>query len=84
MYKTIVKSEGMMCQMCEKHVNNAISRALVTENIKSSFKTGETEIISKTLPDENKIREVIDAEGYKVISVVTEPYEKKKFGLFRK
>ncbi|MDE6780283.1 MAG: ATPase P [Ruminococcus sp.] len=84
MIKTIVKTEGMMCGMCEKHVNNAVSRAFVTENITSSHKTGETEIISETAPDETKLREVVEAEGYKVISITSEPYEKKKFGLFRK
>lgn len=84
MIKTIVKTEGMMCGMCEKHVNNAVSRAFVTENITSSHKTGETEIISETAPDETKLRETVEAEGYKVISVTSEPYEKKKFGLFRK
>lgn len=84
MIKTIVKTEGMMCGMCEKHVNNAISRAIVTENITSSFKTGETQIISETAPDETKLREAVEAEGYKVVSVTSEPYEKKKFGLFKK
>lgn len=84
MIKTIVKTEGMMCGMCEKHVNNAISRAIVTENITSSFKTGETQIISETALDETKLREAVEAEGYKVVSVICEPYEKKKFGLFRK
>lgn len=84
MIKTIVKIDGMMCGMCEKHVNNAVSRAFVTENITSSHKKGETEIISETAPDETKLREAVEKEGYKVVSVTSEPYEKKKFGLFRK
>ena len=84
MIKTVVNIEGMMCEMCEKHVNNAISRAIVTENISSSHKTAKTEIISETAPDETKLREVVEKAGYKVISVKSEPYEKKKFGLFRK
>lgn len=84
MIKTIIEIEGMMCGMCEKHVNNAISRAIVTENISSSHKTGKTEIISETAPDETKLREVVEKAGYKVVSVTSEPYEKKKFGLFRK
>ncbi len=84
MIKTVVNIEGMMCGMCEKHVNNAISRAIVTENISSSHKSGETEIISETAPDETKLRETVEKAGYKVISVKSEPYEKKKFGLFRK
>ncbi|MDE6101844.1 MAG: cation transporter [Ruminococcus sp.] len=84
MIKTIVKIDGMMCGMCEKHVNNAVSRTFVTENITSSHKKGETEIISETAPDETKLRETVEKEGYKVVSVTSEPYEKKKFGLFRK
>lgn len=84
MIKTVIEIEGMMCGMCEKHINNAVSRAFVTENITSSHKTGKTEIISETAPDETKLREAVEKEGYKVISVTSEPYEKKKFGLFRK
>ena len=84
MVKTIFKIEGMMCGMCEKHINNAVSRAFVTENITSSHKTGETEIISETAPDEALLRDVIEKEDYKVISITSEPFEKKKFGLFGK
>lgn len=84
MIKTVIEIEGMMCGMCEKHINNAVSRAFVTKNITSSHKTGKTEIISETAPDETKLREAVEKEGYKVISVTSEPYEKKKFGLFRK
>ncbi|MDE6834505.1 MAG: ATPase P [Ruminococcus sp.] len=84
MFRTIVKIEGMMCGMCEKHVNNAVSRAFVTENITSSHKKGETEIISESAPDEALLRDVIEKEDYKVLSVTSEPFEKKKHGLFGK
>ncbi len=84
MIKTVVNIEGMMCKMCEKHVNMAVIEAFVTENVTSSHKTGETEIITETAPDETKLREAVEKAGYKVISVKSEPYEKKKFGLFRK
>lgn len=84
MTKTIVKIDGMMCGMCENHVNDAIRKAFVTEKVSSSHKKGETEIISETAIDENKLREAVEKTGYKVISVVSEPYEKKKFGLFGK
>lgn len=84
MVKTIVKIEGMMCNMCEKHVNNAVSRAFVTENITSSYKKGETEIISESELDKDSLRDVIEKEDYKVISITSEPFEKKKFGLFGK
>ncbi len=84
MIKTVVKIEGMMCGMCEKHVNNAISKVFAAEKVSSSHKTGETEIISETAPDEAVLRKAVEETGYKVISVKSEPYEKKKFGLFGK
>ncbi len=42
---------------------------------------GKTEIISENPLDESDLRKAIDATGYTVISVDTEPYAKK--GLFR-
>ena len=42
---------------------------------------GKTEIISENPLDDNDLRKAIDATGYTVISVDTEPYAKK--GLFR-
>ncbi|MCM1506809.1 MAG: ATPase P [Ruminococcus flavefaciens] len=82
MVKTIVKIDGMMCGMCESHVNNTIRNAFVTEKVVSSHKKGETEIISETAPDETALRKAVEETGYKVISMTSEPYEKKKFGLF--
>lgn len=84
MVRTIVKINGMMCGMCEKHVNNAVIQAFVIDNITSSHKKGETEIISETEPDKDLLRDVIEKEDYKVISITSEPFEKKKFGLFGK
>lgn len=43
---------------------------------------GKTEIISENPLDESDLRKAIDATGYTVISVDTEPYAKK--GLFRR
>lgn len=82
MIKTIVKIEGMMCGMCESHINDAIRNKFTVKKVSSSHKTGETEIISETAPDEITLRKAIEETGYKVISVQSEPYEKKKFGLF--
>ncbi len=82
MIKTIVKIEGMMCGMCESHVNDAIRNKFTVKKVSSSHKTGETEIISETAPDEITLRKAVEETGYKVISVQSEPYEKKKFGLF--
>ena len=80
MIKTIVGIDGMMCGMCESHVNDVIRKSFDVKKVSSSH-SKRTEIISEEALDEDKIRAVIDETGYTVMSVETEPY-KKKFGLF--
>ncbi|MBP5578713.1 MAG: cation transporter [Ruminococcus sp.] len=82
MFKTVIKIEGMMCGMCEAHVNEAVHAAVSAEKVSSSHKKGTTELITEKEPDENKLREAVEKDGYKVLGITTEPYEKK--GLFRK
>lgn len=84
MIKTTLKIDGMMCGMCESHVNDAVRSAFDVKKVSSSHSSGETEIISESAPDETKLREIIEKDGYKVISVSSEPYEKKGFSLFGK
>lgn len=84
MIKTTLKIDGMMCGMCESHVNNAIRNAFDVKKVTSSHSSGETEIISETAVDEAKLKEVIEKDGYKLLSVSNEPYEKKGFSLFGK
>lgn len=80
MIKTIVKSEGMMCSHCEAHMNDAIRNAFKVESVKSSAKSGETEIVSADMLDEQALRAAIAPTGYRVVSIVTVPVENR--GLF--
>lgn len=80
MIKTTLKIDGMMCGMCESHMNDAVRNAFKVKKVTSSHSKGETVIISDEAIDENKISEIIDKTGYKLLSVSSEPYEKK--GLF--
>ena len=82
MIKTTLTIDGMMCSMCEAHLNDAIRRDFKIKKVSSSHKKGITEIISETALDEAAVKNAIDKTGYKVISVKTEPYEKKRFSLF--
>jgi len=84
MYKTIVDIEGMVCSMCEAHINDAIRKAFDVKKVSSSHKKKQAEIISEQMIDKASLRTVIDETGYKVLSVQTEPYEKKGFSLFKK
>ena len=84
MTKTILKIDGMMCGMCEAHVNDAIRNALSVQKVSSSHKNGQTEVITEAAPDEAVLRETVEKTGYKVLSITSEPYEKKGFSLFKK
>ena len=77
MIKTTLKIDGMMCGMCESHVNDAIRNKFDVKKVTSSHTKGETEIISEEALDEAKLKEVVEATGYKMLSASSEPYEKK-------
>ncbi len=80
MEKITVKIDGMMCGMCESHINDAIRRAFPVKKVTSSHKKGEAEILTEDPIDEAALRSAIGATGYRVLSVESGPYEKK--GLF--
>lgn len=77
MLKVTLKVDGMMCGMCESHVNDAVRRAFPVKKVTSSHKKGETVILTKTDIPEQKLREAVEATGYRVLAVSKERYEKK-------
>lgn len=79
MKKITLKIDGMMCGMCENHVNDCIRSNFKVKSVKSSHILNETVIVSEDL-DEDALKEAINKTGYKVISVKKEDYVKK--GLF--
>ena len=85
MIKTTVKVDGMMCGMCESHVNDAVRNAIKVKKVSSSHKKGTTEILTEQPVDEEKVKAAIEATGYKVLGITTgEAEEKKGFSLFHK
>ncbi len=79
MIKITVKIDGMMCGMCESHINDAFRRSFDVKKVSSSHSKGQSEIITdKDIPD-SKIKAVIEDTGYTFISAEREPYEKKGF-----
>lgn len=80
MIKTTLKIRGMMCGMCEAHINDAIRTAFKIKKVSSSHKKGVTEIISETPLDEDMVRECINKTGYELLSVSSAEYVKK--GIF--
>lgn len=76
MIETIVKVDGMMCGMCEGHINDAIRSHFQVRKVSSSHSKGRTVIRSQEALDQAQLRQVIDATGYKVLDVVSRPVEK--------
>jgi len=67
---TILKIDGMMCGMCEAHVNDAIRKAVPgAGKVKSSHRKGECRFITEDIPDESVIRDAVSSTGYTLVSV---------------
>lgn len=84
MTKYTAKIEGMMCGMCEAHMNDAIRKAFQVEKVSSSHTKHETEIVSEAPLDEALLEKTVAATGYELKGISSEPYEKKRFSLFGK
>ena len=74
MTKTILKIDGMMCGMCEAHVNDAVRRGFDVKKVRSSHKSGCCEIISSAPLDKEKLYAAVEETGYHVLGVTEEPY----------
>lgn len=80
MFKTTIEVGGMMCGMCESHVNDAVRNAMTVKKVTSSRGKRETVVITDNEPDTDALRAAISATGYEVGEIKTEPYVKR--GLF--
>ena len=84
MLKITVQVDGMMCGMCESHVNDAVRKAFQVKKVTSSHSKGQTVILTESDIDEGALRLAIGATGYEVKAVCKEPYEKKSLFGFGK
>ena len=80
MVQTTLKVDGMMCGMCESHVNETVRKTADVKKVTSSHTKGETVILSEQPLDQQALRDAIAATGYTVTAMDAYPYEKK--GLF--
>ncbi|MCR4605260.1 MAG: cation transporter [Eubacterium sp.] len=71
--KTTVRIDGMMCGMCEAHMNDAIRRVLPdAKKVKSSHKKGITTFQTDEPVSEEILKNVVEETGYTFVSVETE------------
>lgn len=77
MVKLIVGIEGMTCGMCEAHINEAVRNTFQVKKVTSSRAKKQTVIIAEKDIPEQEMKNVIAKAGYDVVSVNSEPYERK-------
>ena len=77
MVKTVLKIDGMMCGMCEAHMNDLIRKNFKVKKVTSSAKDGETVIISDAELDIPWAKKQIKDIGYEMVDYTSEHYEKK-------
>ena len=82
MKKITLGIDGMMCGMCESHVNDAVRKAFPVKKVSSSHGKGETVILTEQDIPEDALRAAVEATGYHVTAFRSEPCEKK--GLFHR
>ena len=86
MVKITLKIDGMMCGMCEAHINAAIRSHFTVQRVSSSHKKGETIIYAADPLDLDRLASVLSETGYTLKSVSCEPAAERTgfLGLFRK
>ena len=77
MIRTTVQVSGMVCGMCETHVNNAVRSAFPVKKVSSSRTRGETVIESEAPLDQERLRQVINNTGYQMLSAAEKEISKK-------
>lgn len=80
MIETEVRINGMMCGMCEAHVNDAIRKTFDVRKVSSSHKKGLMKIVSEDELSPEAIREALKDTGYEIGEVESHTYVRK--GLF--
>lgn len=84
MIKITLVIEGMACSMCEAHMNDAVRKAFTVKKVTSSHSKCRTEIITENEIAEAELKKIVESTGYTLVSIKSEPYEKKRFSLFKK
>ena len=77
MIRTTLQISGMICGMCETHVNDAIRSAFQVNKVRSSRDRGETVIESELPLNRERLRQTINATGYLMLSAKEEEIAKK-------
>ena len=70
--KITLQIDGMMCGMCESHINDAIRSNLIVKKLKTSHATGLSEFQTNDVVSDDRLKEIINKTGYKVLEIKRE------------
>ncbi len=79
MWKYTVSVDGMMCGMCESHVNDIIRKTFSVKKVTSSHRKCQTIIEAENKLDEALLRKTITDLGYTAGEIQEKLYHKKKW-----
>ena len=72
MIRITVKVDGMMCGMCEAHVNDAVRKHLTIKKVTSNHKKKETVILAEQDIPDARLESVITECGYTFLGATRE------------
>lgn len=78
MYRYTLKINGMMCGMCEAHVNDVIRKNFEIKKVNSSHIKNQTTILCEKEIDEEILKSKIGETGYIVENIKKEEVPEKK------
>ena len=84
MIKTTFIIEGMMCAHCEASVQNMFKEKFAAKEVKADHGKNEVSVVTESEIDLEKAGSEIEKLGYKYISAVSEPWQKKNVFSFGK
>ncbi|WP_305179070.1 heavy-metal-associated domain-containing protein [Faecalibaculum rodentium] len=78
MRKIAVKTEGMMCPMCESHICDVIRKSFPVHKVTASRRTGEAVILADEPVSHEALKRAVDSTGYRVLQVSEEHWQKRR------
>ena len=79
MIRITVRVDGMMCGMCEAHINDAVRRSLPVKRVTSNHKKRTAVLLAEQDIADSRIEAVIKDSGYTCLGITRE--EEKLRGL---
>lgn len=80
MNKYVLGIDGMLCGMCELHVEEAIAKGIKIKKAKASRFKKQVVVFTELNLDQEDFKKVLDQTGYRIMSFERMPAIRKLFG----